>query len=90
MSTHTAFIARQQGQWQEEQLETPTPGPGEALVEVHYAPLIPFNVEIVEQGKFDPAQWLPHVPGINLAGVVVAVGEGVAEDRLTAGDKVRC
>ncbi|KAH7103043.1 GroES-like protein [Auriculariales sp. MPI-PUGE-AT-0066] len=87
-SSHNALIARQLRSWKEEQVETPAPGPGEVLVEVLYSTLIPFDIEIVEQGQFDPEKWLPHIPGINLAGKVAKVGEGVLPDRLKAGDEV--
>ena len=49
---------------------TPSPGPGEVLIEVHAASINPADVKNV-QGSF-PQTKLPRIPGRDLAGVVVA------------------
>jgi NADPH:quinone reductase-like Zn-dependent oxidoreductase len=62
-----------------EQLATPEPGPGEALVRVHAAAL-----------TRDELQWpvdrLPAIPSYEVSGVVEALGPGV--DGVTLGDEV--
>jgi NADPH:quinone reductase-like Zn-dependent oxidoreductase len=62
-----------------EQLETPRPGPGEALVRVHAA-----AVTRDELGW--PVDRLPATPSYEFAGVVAAVGPGV--DEVTIGEPV--
>ena len=55
-----------------EQLETPRPGPGEALVRVHAA--------AITRDELDwPVNRLPATPSYEFAGVVAAVGPGVEE-----------
>lgn len=49
---------------------TPSPGPGEVLIEVHAASINPADVKNV-QGSF-PQTKPPRIPGRDLAGVVVA------------------
>ncbi len=76
-------------------VETPTPGPGEALVRVHAVGVNRMDVEMRAgvYGKekltdfyFGQMMEFPHILGIEPAGVVEAVGEGVAG--LAAGDRV--
>jgi NADPH:quinone reductase-like Zn-dependent oxidoreductase len=53
-----------------EQLETPTPGPGEALVRIYAA--------AITRDELDwPADRLPAIPSYELSGVVAAVGPNV-------------
>lgn len=62
-------------------LPTPTPGPGEVLVDVHLTDLIFVETAIrtgLHGGFFDVTP--PYVPGNSFGGVVRAVGEGVTED----------
>jgi NADPH:quinone reductase-like Zn-dependent oxidoreductase len=62
-----------------EELETPSPGPGEALVRVHAA--------AITRDELDwPADRLPATPSYELSGVVADVGAGV--DDVEAGDEV--
>jgi hypothetical protein len=65
-------------------LPTPIPKRGEALIKLVGASINPFEVREAEgeEGSFV----YPHVSGNDFAGVVVAVGPGVA--RLQIGDKV--
>lgn len=62
----------------------PAPRPGEALVRIHAAALNPVDMRILGGLPIGPA--LPAVLGADLAGVVVATGEGVGH--LQAGDEV--
>ena len=64
---------------------TPTPGHDEALVRIHAASVNPIDT-YVRDGGVSPADGLPHVGGADLAGVVEAVGDGVAD--VEAGDRV--
>jgi NADPH:quinone reductase-like Zn-dependent oxidoreductase len=62
-----------------EQLEQPTPGPGDALVRVHAA--------AITRGELDwPADRLPATPSYELSGVVAAVGPDV--DDVEVGEAV--
>jgi NADPH:quinone reductase-like Zn-dependent oxidoreductase len=53
-----------------EEIETPGPGDGEALVEVHAAAITRDELEW-------PVDRLPAIPSYELSGIVAAVGEGV-------------
>jgi NADPH:quinone reductase-like Zn-dependent oxidoreductase len=62
-----------------EQVATPAPGAGEALVRVHAAALTRDELEW-------PVDRLPAIPSYELSGVVVGLGSGV--DNVTVGDEV--
>jgi len=74
-------------------LDTPTPGTGEVLVEVHAAGMnpgdrhairgVPYAARLMGYGLTKPKQ---TVPGMDLAGRVAAVGDGVT--RFAVGDEV--
>lgn len=64
---------------------TPTPGPGEVLIEVHAAGVNRPDV-IQRYGKYAPPPGTTDIPGLEVAGVVREVGEGV--DRWRVGDEV--
>ncbi|WP_431033286.1 quinone oxidoreductase family protein [Streptomyces sp. P6-2-1] len=67
-------------------LPVPEPGPGEVRVRVHGATVNPADT-LVRAGAAGPRGLPgPHVPGLEVAGVVDATGEGVT--RLAAGDPV--
>lgn len=68
------------------EIELPKPGPSQVLVEVAAAGLN--RADCLQRRGFYPAPpgVPPNVPGLELAGVVEAVGEGV--DRWKAGDRV--
>jgi NADPH:quinone reductase-like Zn-dependent oxidoreductase len=68
-----------------EEVPEPRPGPGEALVEVHASSLNHLDIW-VRRGLPGLHIPLPHVPGADLAGIVLEVGPGVSE--VQAGDHV--
>lgn len=76
-------IGRESLQWREE--ATPSPAPGEVLVQVHAASLN-FPDLLTVQGKYQIKPPLPFVPGSEYAGVVQALGEGVKG--VKTGDRV--
>lgn len=68
----------------DEDVEEPTPNAHEVLVRVRAASVNPVDTYFRE-GSYSPAQ-LPWIPGVDFAGDVAAVGEGV--DRFDEGDRV--
>ncbi|HQZ06491.1 MAG: NADPH:quinone oxidoreductase family protein [Rhodoferax sp.] len=72
-------------QWRE--MPTPTPGPGEVLVEIKAASLN-FPDLLIVQNKYQMKPELPFVPGSEYSGVVQALGEGVSH--LTVGQSIAC
>ena len=68
-----------------EEVPSPVPGAGEVLIDVKAA-AINFPDALVVQGLYQAKPELPFSPGSELAGVVLAVGEGVT--RVKAGDRV--
>jgi NADPH2:quinone reductase len=69
------------------ELPTPTPGPGEVLIEIQAASLN-FPDLLIVQNKYQMKPALPFVPGSEYAGVVRALGEGVSH--LQLGQSVAC
>src|SRR5437879_12732244 len=63
----------------------PDPGSGDVLIKVAAAGVNRPDV-MQRQGKYPPPPGAPDIPGLELAGEVVALGAGVA--RWKAGDKV--
>ena len=63
----------------------PVAGPGQVLVDVKAAALN-FPDVLMTRGLYQERPPLPFVPGLELAGVVAAVGDGVS--RVKAGDRV--
>ena len=59
-----------------EQLPVPVPGEGEVLVEVAYAGVNRPDV-IQRQGFYPPPPGASPIPGLEIAGTIVTVGEGV-------------
>lgn len=53
----------------------PVAGPGHVLVKVHAAGLNPVDYKLAEGGN--PAWTYPHVLGLDMAGEIVGIGEGV-------------
>jgi NADPH2:quinone reductase len=67
------------------EVATPTPGPGEALVRVRAAS-VNFPDLLMTRGEYQLKPPLPFTPGLDLAGEVAALGEGVTD--LSVGDAV--
>ena len=61
----------------------PTPGPGQALIDVQ-AIGVNFTDVVTRRGGANPPTSFPMTPGMEAAGVVSAVGEGVTEARVGA------
>lgn len=59
-------------------LPIPQPGPGQVLIRVH-ACGVNFADTLVVQGKYQEKPELPFAPGMEVAGVVAAVGPGVVQ-----------
>jgi NADPH:quinone reductase len=60
-----------------EDIFDPTPGPGQLVVRVHAA-AVNFPDVLMIEGKYQVKAPLPFTPGSELAGEVIAVGEGVS------------
>ncbi|KAL5533781.1 hypothetical protein ACEPAG_241 [Sanghuangporus baumii] len=84
MSTHFAVATTSKGILEQVQLPTPQPGPGNVLIKVHYAALIPPDTYQLDRGY--TVNEYPHVLGFASAGVVKAVEDGITD--LKEGDKV--
>lgn len=63
----------------------PTPGPGQVLIEVAAAGVNRPDIQ-QREGKYPPPKGAPDVPGLEVAGRVAALGEGVGE--WAVGDEV--
>lgn len=57
--------------------ETPAPGPGQVLIKVAAAGINRPDV-MQRQGKYPPPPGASDIPGLEIAGAVAAIGEGVA------------
>jgi NADPH:quinone reductase len=68
-----------------EELPDPEAGPGQLLVEVH-ASAVTFPDTLMLENKYQFKVTAPYVPGVEVAGVVTAIGEGV--DGWAVGDRV--
>jgi len=68
------------------EIATPSPQDGQVLVRVHASGVNPLDVKILAGKAAHAQRRLPAVPGLDLAGTVVAVGGGV--DRFAPGDEV--
>ena len=68
-----------------EDVPSPVPGAGKVLIDVKSA-AINFPDALIVQGLYQSRPELPFSPGSELAGIVAAVGEGVAHVRV--GDRV--
>lgn len=67
------------------EIPTPDPGPGEVLVETRAA-AVNFPDLLQTRGEYQHKPPLPFIPGLEMAGVVAKVGEGV--ERWKVGDAV--
>jgi NADPH:quinone reductase-like Zn-dependent oxidoreductase len=70
-----------------EDVEAPAVGPGEVAVQVKAAALNRLDL-FVREGWPGIKLALPHIPGADAAGVVLATGEGVDPGEVTTGDRV--
>src|SRR5579862_6167318 len=83
-----AIVVRQFGApevMQLEEIPTPKPGPGQVLVRIKAAGVNPADT-YMRTGNYAIKPPLPYTPGVDAAGVVETVGEGVA--RVKPGDRV--
>src|ERR1043166_3704774 len=62
-----------------EDVEKPSPGPGEVLGQFHWLSVTRPLALVVGEGKYPADVKLPLVLGVDPAGIVVAAGEGVAD-----------
>lgn len=66
------------------EVETPVPGPGEALIKVHYCGICGSDLHGFQQG--DPFAPFPHIFGHEASGKIMALGSPT--DALQSGDRV--
>jgi NADPH:quinone reductase-like Zn-dependent oxidoreductase len=78
------FLESKQGRFVVGERDVPEPSKGQLLVKIHAAALNPIDYKIQQTGVF--VEKFPAVLGVDMAGVVEDVGEGV-QDYVT-GDKV--
>lgn len=82
-----ALLLLEKGKWNQmtvKEVDIPNPGKGEILVEVHAVGLNPVDYKTATGGN--PSWTYPHILGLDVAGVVAAVGDGVTQ--WNKGDKV--
>jgi NADPH:quinone reductase len=63
------------------EVPVPQPGPGQALVEV-WSTALNFPDVLLARGEYQESPPLPFTPGVELCGMVVAVGQGVERTRI--------
>ncbi|CAL1518032.1 NADP-dependent oxidoreductase [Chitinophaga sp. MM2321] len=61
-----------------EEIPSPVPGPGEVLINIVASGVNPIDWKLREGFQQKP---LPFIPGVEAAGVVIAVGEGVTDKK---------
>ncbi len=71
-----AAMGIESGTLRPEQRPVPTPGPDEVLVRVAFAGVNRPDV-LQRLGRYPPPPGAPDIPGLEIAGAVVALGEGV-------------
>ncbi|UQZ32704.1 zinc-binding alcohol dehydrogenase [Paenibacillus sp. PK3_47] len=82
-----ALLLQEKGKWNEmkvNEMDMPSAGKGQVLVEVHAAGLNPVDYKTATGGN--PNWTYPHVLGLDVAGVIAGVGEGV--EQWKTGDRV--
>lgn len=67
------------------EVDTPSPGPGEVLIKVGAVGVNFFEV-MMRQDRYAVTPPLPFIPGVEIAGAIAALGEGVTS--LSVGDRV--
>ena len=80
------FVLEKQGPFTVQESDIPKPGPGELLVEVHAASLNPVDFAIQAYGIPDIIEKYPTVLGLDAAGIVKELGDGVTS--FAVGDSV--
>ncbi|KAG1844072.1 chaperonin 10-like protein [Suillus subalutaceus] len=78
------LLPKKQGDFEIGSRSIPSPGAGELLVKIHSAALNPVDYKIKDMGLF--VTDYPAVVGMDIAGIVEEVGEGV--DNFRKGDRV--
>src|ERR1700760_183025 len=86
MSMQALLLSRYNGPLELTELPRPTPSSGEVLVRIQASGLNPLDTKIRAGQAAHARHPLPLVLGIDMAGVVEAVGPGVT--RFKAGDEV--
>lgn len=71
-----------------EEVATPTPGKGEVLVKMEFAPINPSDLSFL-QGTYAEKPNYPVIPGIEGSGTVVQVGSGLLP-KMRMGKRVSC
>jgi NADPH:quinone reductase len=82
-----ALLLQDKNKWTEmkvEEIEKPLPNKGEVVVEVHAVGLNPVDYKTTTNGN--PHWTYPHILGLDVAGTIDAVGEGVVDWK--KGDRV--
>lgn len=82
-----ALLLKGKNEWKNmkvEEIETPSANKGEVVVEVHAAGLNPVDYKTATNGN--PNWTYPHILGLDVAGTIYEVGEGVTEWK--KGDRV--
>ncbi|EJD46218.1 GroES-like protein [Auricularia subglabra TFB-10046 SS5] len=87
MSTHKSLLVTTPGDLRAVDVPTPSPGPTEVLIKVAYTTLVPFDVEVAENG-YNGSAFLPFTPGFSVAGTVAKVGADVGQCVAQVGDRV--
>lgn len=67
------------------EIETPSPGPGEVLIKVGAVGVNFFEV-LMRQDRYAVTPPLPFIPGVEIAGTIATLGEGVTT--VSIGDRV--
>lgn len=55
----------------------PAAGPGQVLVRIHASGVNPLDIKLQEGNAAHARHPLPAIPGLDMAGTVEAIGEGV-------------
>lgn len=86
--TARAMLVREIGAWDAVRLETipvPRPGPGQVVIAAEAAS-VNFPDQLIVQGRYQHKPPLPFIPGRDVSGRILEVGEGVHD--LAPGDRV--
>lgn len=78
------FLESKQGKFVVGERDVPKPGKGQLLVKIHSTSLNPVDYKIQETGAF--VEKFPAILGVDVAGIVEDVGEGVQD--FVKGDNV--